>query len=59
MDAQSLIVYLIVAVCILTTVRWFYKRITKKKGQGCGCGCTGCSIAKKNNESCNCDSSNK
>ena len=55
MDIQTLLVYLIFALCVLSALRWFYKRITRKKGSGCGCDCPGCTAAEKKDEnSCCC-----
>ena len=59
MDIQTILVYLIFAVCVLYAIRWFVKRINKKTGSGCGCGCPGCTSSKKENDSCNCCSGDK
>ena len=59
MDIQTILVYLIFVGCIIYTIRAVIKSLHKKKESGCGCGCAGCTMAKKNENSSNCCSSEK
>lgn len=44
MDIQNVLVYIIVACCLLWTGRHFFRTLIRRKGKsnGCGCGCSGC-----------------
>ena len=48
MNSQQIIVYIIIAVCVILAANWCYKQLTRKKGDGCGCGCSGCTASSKN-----------
>ena len=50
MDIQNILVYIIVALCVVYAGRHFLKFFKKKKpGQhpDCGCGCAGCRKGKQ------------
>lgn len=49
MEMQDIIVYIIVAGCIVFMCRHYLKIIFRKKGKspGCGCGCDSCPHKKR------------